>query len=594
MKVKVERLVAATLVLAMSIGVGLARADLVTHWKLDEARGKTVNDSSGGGSNGVLTGNPARIPGRAGGALNLDGVNDYIDVDAINVEGSFSVALWLKHNKADDDIRTVIQNKVKRIGGIRLELGSSDRIVYRQDKDKGGASTKIIGSSTILVKNVWYYVAVTHDTSTEATAIYIDGQLDKEKQEPHAATPSIKALEIGRKSNYYLKGAVDDIRIFNHALSADEVAIQYCRFFPGESRALLLLLRTIREANIMFEQKTSREVAVFLEKRISECAALRRKKQDDVRNPEESLCCHLQFMLAQAKKAAGDPIKDVIAAYEQSLPRETYRPQYTPDLLWLYGNMPTDDYIRVMKKWVRNNRVILDHIPNVVRNFKLRENWDGFERFLDAGFSEVDDSAVTSLAMIIADSLMDKQEWGDKFLEYCHGKQKLNQYLRRLLEEQAQEHVKQDRFGRAVEAYQEILNLCTSDEDKTIYRFNLAECLFNSGQYERALVELTDFQTEYQATARDLIRRAVVMKGRAHIHLGELDRASDTFLELMIAYPEANQVPEASFLVGYCKMLRGEFELATEAMHLVIKDHPESSFASKARLCLGRIKRMKE
>ena len=52
--------------------------------------------------------------------------------------------------------------------------------------------------------------------------------------------------------------------------------------------------------------------------------------------------------------------------------------------------------------------------------------------------------------------------------------------------------------------------------------------------------------------------------------------------------------PEASFFVGYCYMLKGEFDQAKEALNLVVKDYPQSSFASKAKLCLTRIESMTE
>jgi TolA-binding protein len=76
--------------------------------------------------------------------------------------------------------------------------------------------------------------------------------------------------------------------------------------------------------------------------------------------------------------------------------------------------------------------------------------------------------------------------------------------------------------------------------------------------------------------------------------LGEMDRAQGVFLELMIDYPETKQAPEANFFIGYCNMLQGKYKEATEALNMVVKDCPQSSYASKARLCLTRIKRMTE
>ena len=60
----------------------------------------------------------------------------------------------------------------------------------------------------------------------------------------------------------------------------------------------------------------------------------------------------------------------------------------------------------------------------------------------------------------------------------------------------------------------------------------------------------------------------------------------------MIEYPETKQAPESNFFIGYCYMLQGKFEEATESFNLVLKDYPDSTYASKSRLCLTRIKNM--
>ncbi|MCK4795065.1 MAG: tetratricopeptide repeat protein [Desulfobacteraceae bacterium] len=81
-----------------------------------------------------------------------------------------------------------------------------------------------------------------------------------------------------------------------------------------------------------------------------------------------------------------------------------------------------------------------------------------------------------------------------------------------------------------------------------------------------------------------------MLKGQAYVHLGDINQAMDTFFVLLLEYPEAKQGPEANFFVGYCYMLQGKFDEATEALNLVVWDYPESSYVSKARSCLARIK----
>jgi TolA-binding protein len=84
----------------------------------------------------------------------------------------------------------------------------------------------------------------------------------------------------------------------------------------------------------------------------------------------------------------------------------------------------------------------------------------------------------------------------------------------------------------------------------------------------------------------------MLMKGRTHIQLGEINKAIDAFFTLMIEYPEIKEAPETNYLVGYCYMLQGEFEEAREAYGLLVRDYPESNYSNQAKMYLNRINNM--
>ncbi|MHC4118898.1 MAG: LamG domain-containing protein, partial [Planctomycetota bacterium] len=79
----------------------LLQADLpapVAHWTLDDANGVVALDSSGNALDGALVGDPLWVEGALGGALDLDGVDDYVDCgnDAIfSITDSFTLSLWV-------------------------------------------------------------------------------------------------------------------------------------------------------------------------------------------------------------------------------------------------------------------------------------------------------------------------------------------------------------------------------------------------------------------------------------------------------------------------------------------------------------------
>jgi TolA-binding protein len=86
----------------------------------------------------------------------------------------------------------------------------------------------------------------------------------------------------------------------------------------------------------------------------------------------------------------------------------------------------------------------------------------------------------------------------------------------------------------------------------------------------------------------------MVMKFKCHTKLSEFDEAASVCFNLMIDYPEAAEMPEVIFCMGYCHMLLRDFEQAADAFNIVVQDYPESTYATKARTYLTRIKTMTE
>ena len=100
------------------------------------------------------------------------------------------------------------------------------------------------------------------------------------------------------------------------------------------------------------------------------------------------------------------------------------------------------------------------------------------------------------------------------------------------------------------------------------------------------------FVKDNKAAHRTLVIKAIMLEGRAYVQVGNIDRAIETFLTLLIEYPRTKQATEANFFIGYCYMLQGKFRQATEAFNLLVKDYPESDYVAKAESYLARIKKM--
>ena len=81
-----------------SIAQGAADPDLVGWWWFEEGTGTTAGDSSGYGNNGTLTGGAGWAAGYFGTALELDGVDGYVDVphnETLNTDDEATVMAWI-------------------------------------------------------------------------------------------------------------------------------------------------------------------------------------------------------------------------------------------------------------------------------------------------------------------------------------------------------------------------------------------------------------------------------------------------------------------------------------------------------------------
>jgi len=147
----------------------------------------------------------------------LDGVNDYIDTNRdIDLSGSITYEFTLKVN-------TVAANKVlfgKYSGsGSDMWLGvlsSTQRFV--------GGFYNISGSSVITDGQTRHYV-VTYNSSTGATVLYVNGQVDYSASVGARTNPGGNLMigKFGVFSTFYFPGELGFVRIYNVPLTQDQV-----------------------------------------------------------------------------------------------------------------------------------------------------------------------------------------------------------------------------------------------------------------------------------------------------------------------------------------------------------------------------------
>jgi hypothetical protein len=205
--------------------VNSASAELVGHWRMDEGAGDTANDSSGNGNHGTLIDSVQWAAGQIGGALKFDGSPGYLLIphgDSLRLinQGDFTITMWFRQ-----DVVTGIANLLQQ-----TDLNGTGRTLLLADSATG-IRTYLGGTSTVSgvieEAGIWYHVAliVTEGGATDTINFYIDGepsgtpaQVGSEDSEGDYLIGTNKGLD-GR----WLNGLVDDVRLYNHALSEAEI-----------------------------------------------------------------------------------------------------------------------------------------------------------------------------------------------------------------------------------------------------------------------------------------------------------------------------------------------------------------------------------
>jgi glucose/arabinose dehydrogenase len=203
----------------------LRPAGPVAAWSFDQVTGGTVPDDTGAGHTGTLSGGVTwTAAGKHGGALTFDGVTGMVDVaDAadLRLSARFTLSAWVRP-AAVTGRRTVIFKD--RPDGLAYALyAGSNKRVPQGYAYLGGAERAVSGPGPIAL-STWDHIAVTYDG--KLLTYYLNGT----RTATHTVTGAIPALSgalhLGANPRWgeRFTGQLDDVRIYNRALSGPEIA----------------------------------------------------------------------------------------------------------------------------------------------------------------------------------------------------------------------------------------------------------------------------------------------------------------------------------------------------------------------------------
>jgi len=207
----------------------IAKTDpnMIGWWKMEDEKNGMAVDYSGFEHHGTFVGNPQYVEGYNGDALSFDG-DDYVDcgTDAtFNASTSITLAAWIKIGRSMPDSK-VGSNQNGSTGGFKLAIyNDKPEFEIRTSANTAVLNRPAVGG-TLLTPGVWYHVAGVYSIG-QYLRTYVNGKLDRERLIPDVLGASNGTFKIGRESNsnnYWWLGLMDDVRLYNRALTEAEIA----------------------------------------------------------------------------------------------------------------------------------------------------------------------------------------------------------------------------------------------------------------------------------------------------------------------------------------------------------------------------------
>ena len=196
--------------------VAVSDPNLIVWWQLDEGEGATVVDWSGHGNHGSILGGPAWVAGYQGQALEFDGINDEV-VRSLSSEqtlSAYSVATWVRAGQVGQAQYASVFNNNSNGADFQIDVDGTSPGSYRY---VGAGGNGLLGP----VVQGWVHLAVSNDGTN--TALYYNG----EAVGTVASTANVFgqfAIGVNRGGNVHFRGTIDDTRVYDKALTAEEIA----------------------------------------------------------------------------------------------------------------------------------------------------------------------------------------------------------------------------------------------------------------------------------------------------------------------------------------------------------------------------------
>jgi len=189
----------------------------------------TMENAIGGGSRAERHGTTFTLDAAEGSHALLFGGKNFVDAGLINLGNQFTLAMWVKIDPKAKGIQTLAANAggAYNVDGFELFVNtwntSDGRIILQSGNGKTG--TAAASPPHTITRGMWQHVAVTVDRKKGLAEVYHQGNKVKGSNKVRTNFKVRGPITLGCMPNgqYYLNGALDDVRIYTYILADDAI-----------------------------------------------------------------------------------------------------------------------------------------------------------------------------------------------------------------------------------------------------------------------------------------------------------------------------------------------------------------------------------
>jgi hypothetical protein len=199
---------------------------LVAAFAFDEGSGSTVSDASGTGNHGTILNATRTTNGRYGRALLFNGSSAWVSVAdsaSLDLTTGMTLEAWVQPTAAmGTSWRSIVLKE--RSSGLSYSLYANTSSTQPGAYINTGSSDRDVQGPSNVPADVWTHLAATYDGTT--LRLYVNGTLVRSAAFPGALVVTDGVLRIGGNAVWgeWFNGHIDEVRIYNRALSVSEIA----------------------------------------------------------------------------------------------------------------------------------------------------------------------------------------------------------------------------------------------------------------------------------------------------------------------------------------------------------------------------------